>query len=409
MNIVHVNFSDTIGGASIAAYRHNQAMNKMEDTKSVMMVVDKQRDDKTIYCFVTKFWLQIAKILYLKVSEFIIAISRPQTYFTYSCCSFNLSKLQQLKKADIVIVHWINSMTTSIEGIEQILKLKKPTFLFLHDMWYMTGGCHYSLGCNEYKYTCGGCKEIRSVLNYNIAKIQFKRKHAWRKYSNFRVLAPSKWLCDCAKNSYLLGGIPTFLCRNVIDDSVFSPLDKYACRKEFDIPFGKKIIAFAAASVANPVKGLKYLLECLSLLSDDDFECLIIGKYDRNIENAINQKVRFTGYIIDERVLVKYYNAADILVIPSIAENFPNVVLEGMSCGIPAVGFRIGGIPELILHKQTGFLSDEVSAIGLARGIAWCVDEEHYKILSNNARHTVVENYSYGRAKMIYNFMTTKI
>lgn len=409
MNIVHVNFSDTIGGASIAAYRHNQAMNRIEGMESLMIVVDKQRDDKTIYCFVTKLWQRIIKILYLKVSEFIISISRPQTYFTYSGCSFDLSKLQQLKKADVVIVHWINSMTTSIEGIERILKLKKPTFLFLHDMWYMTGGCHYSLDCNKYEDTCANCDKISNMFSYNLAKIQFKKKVLWRNYQNLRVLTPSKWLCDCAKNSYLLKGIPTFLCRNVIDDSVFSPLNKYECRKEFDIPFNKKIIAFAAVSVVNPIKGLRYLLESLSLLSGDDFECLIIGKYDKDIENAINQKVRFTGYITDERVLVKYYNAADILVIPSIAENFPNVVLEGMSCGLPVVGFKIGGISELILHKQTGFLSEEVSAIGLARGITWCVDKKHHEILSNNARNTIVENYSYQRAKTIYSFIRTKI
>src|SRR5262249_14187929 len=70
-----------------------------------------------------------------------------------------------------------------------------------------------------------------------------------------------------------------------------------------------------------------------------------------------------------ERIRALAYNAADLLVHPAPVDNLPNVVLEALACGTPVLGFRIGGVPEMVRPGQTGWLAQEVSAAALARGL----------------------------------------
>ena len=68
--------------------------------------------------------------------------------------------------------------------------------------------------------------------------------------------------------------------------------------------------------------------------------------------------------------------------------------MEAMACGVPCVGFRVGGIPEEIDHRQNGYVAEYRSADDLARGIRWILTEADYDTLSKNAVHKVAQNYS---------------
>jgi glycosyltransferase involved in cell wall biosynthesis len=402
MNIVHINFSDTYGGASIAAFRHHQAINKSQFAKSTMLVIDKQTQDKDVFCFAKGLRKFIQKIFFLKLGNIITKICSPKIYFSFLFAGFDLSQNKIIQNADIIIIHWINPMTTSIYQVKKILKLNKPTYLFLHDMWYLTGGCHYSLECNMYQSNCGQCNKIKVPY---LAKLQFKEKENWNKYSNLNILTPSTWLYNCTQKSKLFHDTPKYICRNLIDTQIFIPKNKNLCKKTLGLSLNKKTIAFIATSIKNPVKGLNILLKSLSQLSEQEYECLIIGSYNSKIKENIPLKTIFTGYIKDESKLVNIYNAADFLIIPSIAENFPNVILEAMACGIPVIGFNIGGIPDLIQHKINGYISMNPNSEGLIEGIQWCSKKDYYDNLSINARESIVTKYSYENITNIYNFI----
>ena len=100
------------------------------------------------------------------------------------------------------------------------------------------------------------------------------------------------------------------------------------------------------------------------------------------------------GYVNDERQIVDVYNAADVFVLPSLSENLPNTIMEAMACGLPCVGFKVGGIPEEIDHKRNGYVAEYRSAEDLARGIRWVLEEADYEALSRNAIQKVAHNYS---------------
>ena len=71
----------------------------------------------------------------------------------------------------------------------------------------------------------------------------------------------------------------------------------------------------------------------------------------------------------DTRQIVDIYNATDVFVITSLSENLPNTIMEAMACGVPCVGFKVGGIPEEIDHKKNGYVAEYRNADDLARGL----------------------------------------
>jgi len=122
---------------------------------------------------------------------------------------------------------------------------------------------------------------------------------------------------------------------------------------------------------------------------------IIIGSGDIKNESEIPVRVFKSGYICEEEKLLDLYQAADIMVLPTLAENLPNTILESMSCGTPVVAFNIGGIPEVVKHLETGYLVEYKNVSDLAKGIDLLLTDS---VLSNsmglNCRRFVENNFS---------------
>ena len=66
------------------------------------------------------------------------------------------------------------------------------------------------------------------------------------------------------------------------------------------------------------------------------------------------------------------YNACHVFVCPSIIENLPFTCLESTFCGVPVTAFNVGGIPDIVEHKKTGYLAQPYDYNDLAMGIEYC-------------------------------------
>ena len=107
----------------------------------------------------------------------------------------------------------------------------------------------------------------------------------------------------------------------------------------------------------NLSKGGYYLIEILKKIKDKNNLLFInIGEQDSLRINGMTSIS--IPQIFDETTLALYYSACDIFIFSSLAENFPLVILEAMSCGKPVIAFRVGGIPELVDHMKTGYLAE---------------------------------------------------
>ena len=108
------------------------------------------------------------------------------------------------------------------------------------------------------------------------------------------------------------------------------------------------------------------------------------------------------GYVTNEQQLVQIYNAADVFVLPSLSENLPNTIMEAMACGVPSVGFNVGGIPEEIDHKKNGYVAAYRDAHDLASGIQWVLREADAGELRSQCLRKVAHCYSQSAVALRY-------
>lgn len=300
--------------------------------------------------------------------------------FSYPVLGNNIARLDEVKNADIIYIHWALKGLLNFRSIEQIARLNKPVIIFLHDMWNITGGCHHSFSCEKYKTEgCNSCPMFPAGNKNDLSAKEFRRKlKIYSKYNNLHFVSPSRWLYNCAKESLLTKNKPVHYIPNMLDNGLFKPTDKNVAKQILNIERTETVIAFGAISVNSPYKGWTYLQKALELLKQDDtvknVSVLIFGSaYNKEIADAIPFKTRFMGYLQDEYSTCLVYNAADVFIAPSLAEAFGYVVMEALSCGTPVVGFNVGGIPDMISHKENGYLAKYKDAADVTEGIKFCI------------------------------------
>lgn len=302
--------------------------------------------------------------------------------FSYPILGTDISGEIDVKNADYIYVHWVLNGFLNIKSLQQLAKLNKPVIIIMHDMWSITGGCHYSFDCTKYIDGCDECPMFLKIKKNDFSKREFDRKlKFYSKYDNLFFVSPSKWLYELAKKAFLTKNKPVFYIPNVLDNNVFKPIKKNVAKQILNIETDAIVIAFGAVSIDNARKGWAYLKKALEILYKEDelknILVLIFGSGNNKVvADAIPFKTKFMGYLKDEMSTALVYNAADVFIVPSVADNQPTTVQESLSCGTPVVGFNVGGIPDMIRHKENGYLANYKDADDIAAGIKYCLKEK---------------------------------
>ena len=316
------------------------------------------------------------------------------------CSWFSTKKLEKYitkEKFDLIHLHNLHGYYLNIDFIKFLGKLNIPVVWALHDGWPMTGRCAYLFECDQWKTGCGRCPDLKRYPKTYLDSSNFMWKKK-KEYFNSNwcpiIVCPSKWLADMVKKSYLdkyqIAVIP-----NAIDTEVFKPKNKDIIRKKLRISSKKKVILFVAADLKDEIKGTKYFFEALQYVEVENYMVITVGKKVNFGEYTENKfEVKQLGYISDKRFIANIYNAADIFCITSIDEVFGLTVTEAMACGVPVVGFKVGGIPEQAT-KDCGIMVEakDTKALGKAMG-KLLNDEEMRRNFSLNCRERVLQNYT---------------
>jgi glycosyltransferase involved in cell wall biosynthesis len=158
---------------------------------------------------------------------------------------------------------------------------------------------------------------------------------------------------------------------NSIETDVFKPYNQREARKILGLPLDRKIVGYVP-SYSSTVKGYKELLTAFGILKQRYKQVnpfvMLVGD-----QTPVNQEIQFEnrsiGYIDKNETLALAYSAADLVVVPSLEETFSNTTAESISCGTPVVGFKTGGIPDMVQNGVTGYAFEVGDVEGLARGI----------------------------------------
>jgi len=372
-----------------AAYRlHEAFLQSGIESTMVSLSSDKERSEQISFLGAKA---RIVSIINEKVQDYITGKTvREFGAFSYPVLGTDISDNEQIKNADIIYLHWVIGGFLNLKNIEQLVKLNKPVIFFMHDMWTITGGCHHSFTCEKYKLECNNCQVFPQVSNNDLSSKQFNKKSKlYSKYKNLYFVSPSKWLYNCAQQSALTKSKPIFHIPNVIDKTLFKAVDKSVAKQLLNIDTSETVITFGAVSVTSPYKGWEYLKKALDILHQSNttkkITALLFGSmYDKQLAESIPFPTRFIGRLRDDYSTALVYNASDVFVAPSIADNLPTTVMESLCCGTPVVGFDIGGIPDMIIHKKNGYLAKYKDATDLAEGINYCIENSMKGYLSGD-------------------------
>jgi len=402
MKILLIGKHSRTGGAAIASTRLMEAL-KSRQVDVNMLVQEEGEDTEGIYSTTkgpVKRWVNLWRFI-LERLVFLRQESSKGIRFLFSLANTGESIIRNrhVKEAALIHLHWINGGFLSMRSLEQLLGSGKPIVWTFHDMWPFTGGCHYALDCKGYTKECGQCPYLRRPSEKDLSHRIWKKKERLFRNSKVTVITPSRWLNACVQNSSLLHNWKVVTIHNPIDHETFKPADRDTACHNLGLDPSKMYILFGAATITNMLKGFNYFLEAIKELARTpgefrDVEILLFGKTREDVAALLPLKTRNMAFVQTTGTLVELYSAAHLFVIPSLQDNLPNTILESMFCGTPVVGFRTGGIPEMVDHLVNGYLADYKSSSDLAEGISWVLKTESYNRLSQKTRDVAVKRYS---------------
>jgi glycosyltransferase involved in cell wall biosynthesis len=402
LNILHVNTSDCVGGASRATYRLHTGLRRLGHD-SFMYVAKRCSDDPNVISFRPPASLSGRAVRYLRRQWIALGMKRYRMFraahlgaFSDDRVAYKGAVMEQLPPSNVLNLHWISRFIDYETFFAHVPQLP-PIIWTLHDMSSFTGGCHYAHDCERYMNGCGICPHLGSSDRNDLShRIWHRKQRCLEKLGpgKLHLVVPSHWLAAKVANSALLGRFPVTHIPNSVDIDIFSPRDCHLAREVLGIPQDGLVVLYIAQRLHNRHKGLAQLMQALTGLCDLPNLFLVSVGYGE-FPAVVDVPHLHLGYLDDERLLSLVYSAANLLAIPSSQDNLPNTVLESMACGVPVVGFETGGIPDMVRPGVTGLLVPVGDVIALRDAIARLLKDSAGRAeMEVNCRRVATEEYA---------------
>ena len=388
--VLHLVAGDLDGGAARGAYWLHRAQRRIGiDSKILTNAASNLGDDSVIALGDTRAQkLKFSLMRGLGKLPVQLYPNRNREIFHTGFEGIDVTNQAAYQQADIVHLHWINGLVR----IAALRNIRKPVVWTLRDMWPLTGGCHYSMGCDRYKVGCGQCPQLQSKRARDLsARVVRNKRSSFPK--KLWVIGISDWLSQCAEDSAVFDGFPIQTISNNVDILEFFPEDPILARRTLGLRLDKKILLIGAQHIRDFYKGFDLFLEALKDLRESNLHVLTFGKDLGDVLTGLGVAHTNLGYLSDIPSLRMAYSAADVMVAPSRMEAFGKTLVEAMACRTPVVCFDATGPKDIVEHKLNGYKAEPFKPSELARGIQWVLDcsASDYEGLCRRARERVEE------------------
>ncbi|MBL8571955.1 MAG: glycosyltransferase [Phreatobacter sp.] len=325
------------------------------------------------------------------------------TLFSLETFRLPLRAAVERHQPDVIHLHWVARFLSSADLIA-LGELGRPIVWTLHDMWPFTGGCHYSAGCRGFATDCDACPQLQADPARAVSIQLASRAEAVAALGSRLVcVCPSRWLAQTARSSLPLRTTAIEVIANGVDTAVFSPEQQARVRRRLGLDLSGGYIGFGAADLRERRKGFGELKAALEQASANrpqgrsPIGMVCFGHFADDIQVDGVQVIRL-GALTSEAQLADAYRAVDAFALTSLEDNQPNTGIEAAACGTPLIGYRAGGIPEIVIDGSTGLLVDVGDRMGLADIIARVADDEALRVkLGIAARDDAYRRFSLPR------------
>lgn len=368
MRILLVTYS-LRGGAGKACYRLYEALKEQNTDVKILYLDGFTKINSDIHPFFktkSKYFInQISGQFRLKIASYLYKNDNLIYHITFLHTWLKHHPL--FEWAEVINLHWIGN---TLDWKSFFNRTSKPIVWTLHDMLPFSGGYHY-------------VSELLAPPASMDISIE-KRKAKYCKNADIHIVAPSEWLLGVSKNHLPFIATDHVHIFNCAPSDTLKPIEKQIARQILGLSQDKKIILFSADNTQSKRKGLNYLVDAVNNLQEQNLFLLSMGK--GTSQANINIPHKDLGMLHDEYTLSIAYSSADIVVVPSIEDNSPNTILESFACGRPVVGFKVGGIPELINEKYLGLVVEKVGSQELREGLRKALNMSFdYKLIREDA------------------------
>jgi glycosyltransferase involved in cell wall biosynthesis len=400
MKVIHLSTYDNDGGAARAAFRlHESLLGAGQDSS---MLVQTRRSKLESVHQVSRaangalMFGELIQNCYIDRNRTPVST----TWFSLGWPAEDLSCHPLVQQADIIHLHWVSGLVTP-HCVQALERLGKPIVWSLHDQRAFTGGCHYTAGCDRFETDCTACPQLNPD-SWGVPAINLAEQVRSFATPGITVVAPSRWMAQCARRSAVFAKTRIEVIPYGIDLRRFKDLPQPEARAQLGLPEDEFLLLFGVDNAREKRKGLNELFAALTACARDKSfvrhskaRLLCFGEVQVPPELPI--PIRSFGRIRSDGDLSRLYAAADLFLLPSLEDNLPNTVLESMACGTPVGAFRVGGVPDLVRAGKTGFLAEPADVNGLTQIILRCArDVSNLRNMRPACRKHVETNFSYG-------------
>lgn len=359
LSVLHISDSDAGGGSAVSAYRIHSELRRGGHT-SRMLVGRRQTDDPDVRFIKRGVAWRAADRAAGAVPD-----ALGLQYLVYPS-SFGVARDPWFRGADVLQLHNLHGSYFSLSALP-LLTRRRPAVWRLSDMWAFTGHVAYSYDCERWRHGCGSCPYLNEYppLPRDTTAILWRHKRTVYERSRLTVVAPSRWLERLARESPLLGRFPVRRIPNGVDVERFRPGDRAELKRLGGFDPERPLLLVVAPDPNDRRKGAHLLDE---------------------LRTRIGEELVAVSGASDEE-LPQLYAAADVYLLPTLADNLPNTALESLAAGTPVAAFDVGGVSDAARHLETGWLAPAGDVAALAEGVrALLADDELRARLGRRAR-----------------------
>ena len=335
---------------------------------------------------------------------------------TYSPYIYSTKKIVESKSIkDIDILHFHNLHGDYFNyTLLPYLTNKVPAVWTLHDMWSFTGHCAYSKTCGRWRTGCGQCPDLEEYPGVKIdgTRSEWTAKNKASQQSRLHIVTPSRWLGQLAEQSFL-GQHPVSVIPYGLDTDLYSPQPKKEIRRKLGVFESRFTLLLCSANLSDPRKPQRVICESINeIFSEQGLPVQVIAFGSGSVREYLHPDIVLHefGYIGSDAEKVELFSAADVFLFASRADNLPLVIQESLACGTPVIGNDVGGVSDMVINNETGWLLPELDKAAYTHAILEAAtDAVHLSALTSGARDYATKHYSHIRNAEKYRAIYNKL